>query len=521
MIALSQQLVESATTHRFPFRTPLFPLVPEGAGSPFVESLTGYIARLASEHCLLISDFLDVPCLMVDAAASQDRRTRRRVFHASCYQIDGAVSISDHWISTLEEATGVSGLRNHTILPFVSIGVESWLRAWRAWCPECYEECRESGVLMYDPLLWCIKAARVCPKHLRFLEERCPACRRRARPLANGYVVGRCPGCRSWLGTSSKVQLIREPDRVSDLLLIWSSNQIGELLASVPHMQGQLERAPLELTMRDALESIPLGLQGTLLTALGITRRSLRTWARGEVHPRLSGLCRLSFRLQVPLLELLVGRVTSTELEDSVQRLQERAVSSSMRGPRDDGDKCALNCPYERTFEALVQAAEELPPPSVHALALRLGFVAATTLRRRHPKECENLRKARVAWISQKCLDLRKALEGALIAHIPRSVKQICRDCAVREETVSQRFPALTEKLRIRYLDWLRLERERKQIEFESAVHDAIAVLRALRKYPSVGTVVSIKPSLKSAGWDKLTREIRKATERCRGESHA
>lgn len=510
MIALSEQLVKAVTTHRFPFRTPLFPLVPKGAGSPLVESLTGYIARLACEHCLLISDFLDVPCLMFDDSASQDPRTRRRVFHASCYQIDGAASVSERWIGALEEATGVSGLRDHTILPFVILSKESWLRAWRAWCPDCYEEYREDGLPAYDPLLWCIKAASICSKHLRLLEDRCPACRRRSRPLANGYIVGHCPGCRSWLGTSGKVRPIREPDRVSDPFLMWSSSQIGTLLAAVPEMQGNLHRQPLQDVLRYTLELIPLGQQETLFSALRITRRSLNTWARGEVHPRLAGLCRLSFSLQLPLLDLISGELTRIDLEKSFQALCE-GTSASMPTSRSTGRKDAVDLPYEKTLELVIQAPKEIPPPTVHALALRLGYVSATTLQRRHPRECDNLREARAAWLCEKQSKLRQALEAALIADVPRSVKQICRDCCVREETVSARFHDLKENLRVRYIDWLKLERKRKEGEFECSVNTAIEVLRSERKYPSVGSVIVVNPSLKSAGWEKLTHAIRKA----------
>jgi hypothetical protein len=113
---------------------------------------------------------------------------------------------------------------------------------------------------------------------------------------------------------------------------------------------------------------------------------------------------------------------------------------------------------------------------------------------------------------------LGQALEAALRDDIPRSVKQICRDCGVREEFVLKHFPEIKEKLRMRYVQWLEVERERKQRDFESAVCTAVGVLRDSDLYPSVGMVVSINASLKSAGWERLTRAIGMAIERLGGD---
>jgi hypothetical protein len=157
--------VRSMEHDGIPPRTELFSLEPIGPGTPFVEGLTGYIYRLASRHVLPVTDFLDVDRLMRFQRTDVDRRVRRRLFHASCYLLDGHEIETNRWIEALEAATGRIGLRSLTILPYVGFSADSWLRAWKAWCPQCYSVWRDKCLPTYEPLLWSIKAVSICPIH--------------------------------------------------------------------------------------------------------------------------------------------------------------------------------------------------------------------------------------------------------------------------------------------------------------------------------------------------------------------
>jgi hypothetical protein len=201
-----------------------------------------------------------------------------------------------------------------TTLPFIKFSSHSWLRAWKAWCPQCYDEWCFTDAILYDPLLCSIKAVSTCPVHLSPLIDICPACNGRYRPLTNGATVARCGRCHLWLGKSSKVTSFISTTQSPDEFAIWPANQIGALLATVPTLPSSLDTQPLNSMLCEFLKQNPCGSQDVLSNLFGITRRSLNTWSSGFARPRLGGLCRLSFRLGISLLELIQGNISISKL---------------------------------------------------------------------------------------------------------------------------------------------------------------------------------------------------------------
>lgn len=504
---------------RFPHRTPLYPLFPIGSGTPLVECLSGYISRLAWEHSVLISDFLDVPCLMAIEKRNVDQRTRRRLFHASSFLIDGSPTLTLNWISSLEAATGITSFRDHTILPYVQLSSSSWLRAWEAWCPQCLKEWRVKKSVIYKPLLWAIKAASVCPVHLCVLNEICPSCNGRHRPLTNGSQVGYCGRCHCWLGSDGNVISIRRVTSSPEAMATWSSDQIGQLLAAVPEISRPLSSNEVCGSLRGIIEANPSTSADVLSHAMGMTRRSLTTWSVGEVLPRLDGLCRISFHLGIPLLGLLQGNIHVARIRFSVAKLIEAPNRDLHPGYRrqgtESGNESTMNqgvklTPFQ-TAQVLANALAETPPPSVGGLAKRLGYANSLGLKRHHPHAYIELTSKGIAWRQHAFSELRSKLERALLDEVPRAVKQICRDIRVREAVVLTHFPDLKRMLRNRHAEWLATERSRKQLQFEFDVKKAVQRVHDLGGYPSANNVLADSNSLNFAGWERLQAAINKA----------
>jgi hypothetical protein len=506
----------------FPHRTPLFPLLPIGSGTPLVECLSGYISRLSSEHSVLISDFLDVPCLVTIEKRNVDRRTRRRLFHASSFMIDGSPTLTPDWISALEAATGITSFREHTILPYVQLSSSSWLRAWEAWCPQCLKEWRLQESVVYKPLLWAIKAASVCPIHLCVLNEICPSCNRRHRPLTNGSQVGYCGRCHCWLGSDSNVISIRHVTTSPEAMATWSSDQIGQLLAAVPGISRPLSSNEVCRSLRGIIEANPSKSGDLLSHAMGITRRSLTTWSIGQTLPRLDGLCRISFHMGIPLLALVQGNIPAGRIHSSItgpldshncdlscgnKQSETELGNATSSIPMNAGVKLA----HFQTTQALADALAETPPPSAYKLAKRLGYANSTGLKRHHPHSYNELTSKRIAWRQHTLDELRTRLERALLDEVPRAVKQICRDIGVREVVILTHFPDLKRKLRDRHTTWLATERSRKQLQLEFAVKKAVQRVQNRGEYPSANNVLADSNSLKFAGWERLQAAINKA----------
>src|SRR5439155_1129421 len=63
-----------------------------------------------------------------------------------------------------------------------------------------YEGWRASGRSVYEPLLWSLRVASVCPLHRRSLISVCPHCERPIRPIMSSSRPGYCGRCGGWLG---------------------------------------------------------------------------------------------------------------------------------------------------------------------------------------------------------------------------------------------------------------------------------------------------------------------------------
>ncbi len=500
------------STHGAHGSTTLFPLPPIGYGTALVESLSGYIARLSQEHYLLISDFLEVACAGSTEVSTVDRRTRRRLFHASSYQIDGSSVHSSRWVAALETATGISGLRNHTISPFVGFSADSWLRAWKAWCPYCYEDWWRSGNTLYDPLLWSIKALAICPSHLCALVERCPCCQKKQRTLTNGYMVGKCGHCHAMLWETRFPGAIASAFQSSDELELWSAVEIGRLIGAIPSFPPSLDPMVICNTLQALINLVPSSNLDTVAACLGITRRSLTTWASGAVRPRLGGLCRLSFQLRAPLLDLIRGNIHSPEMSVGLDNL--RQTIEGFRGASRRASACGGAHPTkDQTLDALIRATEEPFPPTPRSVEKQLGIRCRNLLRRRHPTAYHELCKKREAASAQRMDALQQALKMAAVEGVPRSVKQISKDLGIREEFLSRHFSELKSQLRARYRLWRTSERRKEQNRIEVTVKKTVQELKRLHEYPSVGRILGRAPSLRSAGWHRLQRAIGKACE--------
>ena len=99
------------TSPPIPPRTLLFPLEPIGIGTPFVESLTSYISRLAEVHAVTVSDLVGyvlAKCAPRDGPIVSARARDYRMgsgFHPGTHAINGLAEDARRWIIAAETAT--------------------------------------------------------------------------------------------------------------------------------------------------------------------------------------------------------------------------------------------------------------------------------------------------------------------------------------------------------------------------------------------------------------------------------
>ena len=194
-----------------PPRSRLYHLPPQGIGTPYTESLTSYMARLALNHHLrpwqlyvselvpLIQDYEYL--LRRDTPKKSIKQTflTQRATPSNLSVINGLKHISEVIVTAMEKLTQRDDLRWLTLVSWFNVidYLESPLKKYCAWCPHCYQLWQQQGAVIYIPLLWLLKPVKFCPHHQILLRNQCPYCR---NYMLNFCQPGYCSYCGKWLG---------------------------------------------------------------------------------------------------------------------------------------------------------------------------------------------------------------------------------------------------------------------------------------------------------------------------------
>src|SRR6516225_11885729 len=92
-----------------PKRSRLYSLEPMNVGAAEVESLTGYVARIAEAHCVTVSDLvgaeLSDPGSPTPLITPYPGKQRSNFFYTQLYSVNGIADAPRKWVSILEAAT--------------------------------------------------------------------------------------------------------------------------------------------------------------------------------------------------------------------------------------------------------------------------------------------------------------------------------------------------------------------------------------------------------------------------------
>lgn len=137
-------------------RSYLYQISPIGIGTPYVESLTSLITRLAEAHCvsprLLISKII-TPYLTKIFLKNKDSRDLKVFFNHS-QALNSYENMALDFIQALEKLSLQKEFKFLTLMTWKNLLIQKGLlREKKAWCPLCYEERRNSKTNFYDPLL--------------------------------------------------------------------------------------------------------------------------------------------------------------------------------------------------------------------------------------------------------------------------------------------------------------------------------------------------------------------------------
>lgn len=374
-------------------RTLFFGLPLAGVGTPVVESLRGYVQRLAFAHNLKPRVLIEV--LLERFPWEGEPVDLSEVMKQ--WEVHGRGEVGRKLRERLERATGVD-LQSSRFGSFSRLVAGQHLakRGRGRYCPVCVLEDGAHGQLLWETA--CVKA---CPVHKVKLrdaatcgapsDQHLPAHRRPKVPYA-------CSMC----GSLGFACVTSEPEAADDAD-IWVATQIGKLLALPPQDCDYWTADRLQRGLYELVDDVYQGSVVRASLSAGLSRGSVCTWVAGKYRPSLAGLMQLCHHARVDVVELFSGRletvpepgaIEDAEAMDAFAADDAEAVALERRPAIDLLERGYIRRTCEDDLRiGLEMAVMESPPPNLRQLAVRLE-TSRRFLREKWPDQADALREA-------------------------------------------------------------------------------------------------------------------------------
>ena len=424
-----------------PVTSRLYSLKPEGIGTPFVESLTGYISRLAEAHSvptgtLVLREVLPKVRRTRGAFAGQlPPAAKQPWIFLGAHIINGLCECPREWVKVVENLTGHPDLQLLTALPWTGLLDQvGMLRTNLAWCPSCFEDQRTSGSVVHEQLLWTLKAVLVCPRHSRSLDQLCPHCGRWLYPFSGNSRPGYCSRCRKWLGKQINADdaCVAERDSAEQA---WTTEAVAEMVAA----NG---RSPNSHSLRMNLWTCAERCAHRSRRALKlVTGCDIQEWTAGNNAPRMESLLKLCRALNLSPARLFTEAIP---LADRMWEVGEERIRRECPTPQRQPPKA------KAIAEALERQLNSDLPLSVEQVAEQFGYRSDSRLRQLQPDLCARLTQKRRAPSAKRTSadQVRRALEAGIAQNPPPSLQMVATSLGLRGCTrLYRRFPELCRSL--------------------------------------------------------------------------
>jgi DNA-binding transcriptional regulator YiaG len=399
----------------------LYSLEPIGVGSPMVESLTSYLTRLAEAHSVPLYKLFLQEILPQFNTIKEDYIVPRDLtgLWSKCSALNGVTDLARNHVHALELLTIRSDLNFLTMLKWADVlPPRGLIRRTRAWCPSCYEAWRNSGQIVYDPLIWALEVVTICPKHHQKLCLRCPYhdCQHEQFHFTSRYVSGYCSWCRRWLGSNTRTDeenlTTLESERTYQS---WIYKMVGEMLSAAPNLPILPSKSNLTAVFTQSINESTGGSQKAFSRQFHIPLSSIRNWNRGKHTPTMGNLLKICYQLGISPLSFITG--DKEHLKYSfIEFTAESAVPNTMGKKRRK-----FEIDQVRSVLLSVLQDQPNPPPSMREVARGLGYNYSQIIRK-FPDLCKAISARYLLFLSQKRRatiqrDCDKVREAMLILH--------------------------------------------------------------------------------------------------------
>jgi len=288
-----------------PERSVLFSLEPVGVGTPWVESLTSYIARLAWAHAVFPGVLMNK---LLEPLVQGKHSRILHISHGKKTNLLNATGLRARLsVQFLETLTVRSDLRHLTLLVWSEIlCLRGLVRLTKAWCPHCYQQWRFAGEIIFDPLLWAIQEVTTCVVHQIPLCQRCPNpdCTRTLPALCWRSRPGYCAYCQEWLGRPPGITVMSDPALAERHR--WVTMNVGALLALSPTVTVSPSRKRVPEALPAIIQQVTQGNISAFARTLNMPQGLVSHWVNGRKLPQLEMLLHICSVVDLSLEALLL-----------------------------------------------------------------------------------------------------------------------------------------------------------------------------------------------------------------------
>ncbi|MEH2306981.1 TniQ family protein [Nostoc sp.] len=389
---------------------------PVGFGTPYIESLTGYIARIAELHGVLPGVLMTREIApLVNKLYFQNGANRgfREIFNRS-QALNGMGEMAADLVQVLQKLTIRDDLRFLTMLFWSDILTpRNLFRTKKAWCPICYQERHQNGLVVYEQLLCTINLITICPQHQKPLVDLCPHCNHES-PLLNWRSrPGYCSKCGEWLGANQCLKTFTDGEGSIELQLewqYWTANVVGELILAAQCFESAPSKENITKSLNIVIDKVAENNAAAFSRLIGVPKNSLWMWQSTKTLPELNTLLKICYELEISLVEFLTPKNLITK---SFTKISQKHLQLS-RTPR-VSPKSFDQYQVKDALLAILAGNEE-PPPTMEEVGKRLGH-HNRTISRHFPDLCSA--------ISAKCRNYNKACRLKSIEKFCSEVREI------------------------------------------------------------------------------------------------
>jgi hypothetical protein len=437
-----------------PPRSRLYNLEPIGVGTPYVESLTGYVARLAEAHALppgiLMLNEIDFQCKAGSVlTGGRKDKALEKVYGSSNARktLNGMDLTATAVVQSLETLTQHENLRFLTMLTWSDVlPSKGLLRKCRAWCPICYDCWDVTGQTVYEPLIWALDVVTVCPLHRCPLETQCPSCDKENWLLEWRSRPGYCTKCGKWLGAFFNAGL-----KDVDEWHLWAAYQVGNLIATAPYLPSTPFRESLKGSISKLVKLFSGGKRAAFTALLGKGAKTVDEWCLGTSIPNVRNLLQICDYFGLSLVNLLLNKDITIDSSRLNTLLQEQKSYQPRHSKRDK------HFPPNMVKMILNEALNESIPPTMTEVVGRFYGLSFGYLYKHFPEECRAISSRHNKYAQDEYLSgMYCALEEVLKSneYPPPSLTKVGKKLGYCLQALRQHFPNVCATISERYAEY-------------------------------------------------------------------